>query len=312
MRQGGPPEAGDAALRSFLLAQPGKLLLADGAWGTNLMALGLDVTQTPAERWNLDHPERIVSLARDFVRAGSTILTTNTFGGNRIRLSRFGLDGHLEAINRRAVTLAREAAMDHTLVGAAMGPTGIQKIRARAAEIRDAFAEQARALAGAGPDFLLLETMTSPEEARIALEAIHAATNLDVVCSFAFTRLENGAFGTWSGAAVGEAVAAAHSGGARLVGLNCCPADASLRPLLEFVHDAAGNTPLWLKPNAGPAHATPGQPPYPHPVHHMPLTAAELLEHNVAAVGGCCGTTPQHVRQLAQRIGIRNTGDTQG
>lgn len=115
------------------------------------------------------YPERVVALARDFSEAGARIVTTNTFGGNRIRLAAFGLENEVESINRRAVALVREGANTDTLVAASLGPTGCKDIVAKAREIRDAYGEQARFLASAGADVLLLETMTSPEEARIAL-----------------------------------------------------------------------------------------------------------------------------------------------
>ena len=284
------------------LLRDGRLHLADGAWGSNLIAAGLDLATDCADHWNLIRPDAVTELVEAFVGAGAEIITSNTFGGNRMRLTSAGLESRVVDINRRGIVLAREAMGPTRLIAASMGPTGIKEIGRYAVEIGRAYAEQATVLADVGADFLLLETMTSPEEARIAVDSVKEATALEVVCSFAFTREVGEGFTTWSGASVGEAVLAVRESGVAMVGANCCAADDGLSELLAALHDAARALPLWLKPNAGYPNVQKGHAVYPTPVAALPLPFGTLADGNVAVIGGCCGTTPEHLKTLAKSV----------
>ncbi|MCF6285721.1 MAG: homocysteine S-methyltransferase family protein, partial [Candidatus Hydrogenedentes bacterium] len=222
--------------------------------------------------------------------------------GNRVRFAAFGLEARLREINQRGVFLARAAAGTDALLAGSLGPTGFKDIGAHAAEIGRAYGEQASTLADAGVDFLLLETMTSPEEARIAVDSLKKSTPLDVVCSFAFTRVTTGAFVTWSGASIGEAVQMVRESGVHMVGVNCVPANEDLHKMLASLHAAAPDVPLWLKPNAGSPHPQYGQPAYPSPVNGISIPSDVLVDMNVAVIGGCCGTTPEHTKVLADSV----------
>jgi 5-methyltetrahydrofolate--homocysteine methyltransferase len=279
-----------------------RILLADGAWGTNLMAAGLDISRDCAEHWNVAHPEEVTRLAEAFVEAGADILTTNTFGGNPIRLAKFGYSGQISEINRQGVRLVREAAGTNRIVAAAVGPTGIKDIAARSDEIARAFDVQGEILVDAGVDIIVLETMTSPEEARLAIDAFKKISSIDLVCSYAFRRLEQGDFVTWSGATVREALQVAIDSGADVVGMNCYPANEHLGELLTILAENGAPKPIWLKPNAGTIELGKNEDSYPWPVHQIPLSKEVLRGANVSVLGGCCGTTPADIQKLGQLL----------
>ncbi len=273
-------------------------LMADGAWGTNLMAAGLDLTNDSAESWNLNHPHVIRHLARAYAEAGAQIISTNTFSGNTFRLAVRKQAHQVRPLNEAGVALAREGAGTGPLIAGSMGPTGIKNIAEQATAIGHAFGEQARILEGAGADFLLLETMTSPEEACIALEHILPGTHLEVVCSFAFRRTESGGFTTWSGAPSTEAIARAQGAGATMTGLNCYPADETLEPLLQGMHAAHPQSTWWLKPNAGNQTADGQRVDYTHPISQLAPSPEQLYALGLRIMGGCCGTTPAHIAEF--------------
>ena len=293
------------------------VLLADGAWGSMFIEQGLDFSREPAEAWNLHHPERVAGLAHDY--AGSAdILTTNTFGANRIRLAQFGLERELHLINTRGVEIARRAG--HTrdgrempvLIGGAMGPArGPGAATPDDCALAAVFGEQAACLLEAGADFLLLETMTDLEEARIAVRATRAVGARAVVCSFGFREAQPGIFTTWSGHTVEAALDTALEAGADMAGANCVPATESLLSLIESIRRHTGSRPLWIKPNAGQPvrseqNAAPGCPVplwrYPHWMTDGGLIGRilDILGHGV--FGGCCGATPSDIAMIRREL----------
>lgn len=304
-----------------------RLLLADGAWGSYFIEQQLDVACEPADAWNLRHPEIVARLA-DAYAAYADILTTNTFGANRVRLSQYQLANNLSKINSRGVAILRDAErsrriLDRPLliagsIGPARGP-GISEPDDYA--LFDVYQEQAACLAEAGVNFLLLETFSAPTEAQIALRAAKTAAPMEVVCSYAFREGQPGRFETWSSDSVEAALKTALDAGADMVGANCVPATDALTALVDTMHQFAGTGPLWIKPNAGtPSRVPPGPTTrspmlkgavkrksrlhYPHPLCSAPMDRIlDALGHGV--IGGCCGTSPNDIRIL------RNTLDCQ-
>lgn len=297
------------------------LLVADGAWGSSFIAMGLDPTREPADRWNLRFPERVAQLAARYARHAD-ILTTNTFGANAIRLAHFGLEAELAAINAAGVAIARDAITSGqapkqpALIAGAMGPArGPDRAAVSDGALSGAFQAQARRLAEAGADFLLLETMTDLAEACIAVRAVASVCDLEIVCSFAFREVAPGEYRTWSGDPVEAALGAALGAGATMAGANCIPAaDASLA-LLEAMRRFVGPAPLWFKPNAGQptrqsavSGASPGALFYPHPLTQAPLDRMlDILSPGV--IGGCCGATPADIANLRGMLECRSRHD---
>lgn len=275
------------------------LLLADGAWGTQLIAQGLDLDRECAEIWNLRQAHRVARLASAYAVSADT-LTTNTFGANRIRLARYGLERDLHRVNERGVAIARGAALTSgrpdgaILVAGAMGPArGPDDTGLSDGVLFDVFTEQAAALAKAGADFLLVETMTDPGEAGIAVRAARAACPLEVVCSFAFRETSPGRYDTWAGHTVAEALQAALEAGAHLVGANCVPATEGLAALLDSMRATTGDGALWLKPNAAP------------PTDWTAQCVALLDKLGTGVIGGCCGTTTDDIARLRGKLNQR-------
>ncbi len=269
-------------------------VLTDGAWGTELQKRGLAAGECP-DSWNRLHPGRVAEVARAYVEAGSQVILTNTFRANRVALADYGLAADTAALNRAGVSISRQAAGARARVFASLGPTG--KVLAAGeisgGEVRDAFAEQAAALAEAGADALLIETMSDPEEAALALAAART-TGLPVVVSFTFDTGKK-KDRTMTGATPEAAARRIVDGGADAVGANCGLGIAEYVPICRRLR-AATSLPLWIKPNAGLPEIQDGRTVY----RVSPAVFAEslpaLIEAGADFVGGCCGTSPDFIR----------------
>ncbi len=275
--------------------------LLDGGLGSLLIERGLAAGATP-ESWVLSRPDDVRRAHGDYVGAGSDAVHAATFGANAIRLARFGLADRCEEVNAGAVRLARESGARFVL--ADVGPTGeylppVGKGDPHA--WREAFLQQGRALAGAAPDALHVETMTDLREALIALEALQeAAPSLPVMVSLTFERKKRGFF-TIMGNPLAKSLRALADAGAAAVGANCTLASAEMRPLAEEAR-AAVDLPLTIQPNAGSPQMRDGSVFY----SQAPETFAEEMTFvaslGVELVGGCCGTDPRFIRALASRL----------
>ncbi len=263
-------------------------VLADGAWGTELRRRGLGAGGC-ADLWNLENPGAVEEVARAYVEAGSRIILTNTFQASRPALARRGLVGRTAEINRAGAAISRRAAGASAAVFAAMGPTGVP-LPGGEDEVSRAFAEQAGLLAEGGADALLIETLSDPAEARLAVRAA-LGTGLPVVASFTFGR----------GTAPEEAAREMEAAGARAVGANC-GADSREAPGICRRLRAATRLPLWAKPNAGLPLMRGDEPVYPMTPEEFARLAAELAEAGASFVGGCCGAGPDFIRAAAQAL----------
>lgn len=275
-------------------------VITDGAWGTQLQARGLASGECP-DGWNLTHPERVEEVARAYVEAGSQVILTNTFRANRIALVGSGLEGSLEAINRAGVAISRRAAGDNAAVFASIGPSGklLPAGEVDPDKLFEAFSEQARALAEAGADALLVETMADLEEARIALAAA-LETKKPVVVSMVFDsgrKKDRTMMGNTPEQCARELAGA----GAELIGANCGCGVEGYVEIARRMH-AVGGLPIWIKANAGLPELVDGK-----SVWHMgPEGFAEyvpaLLEAGARFLGGCCGTGPEFIREMRKRV----------
>ncbi len=281
-------------LRELLASGP---VLTDGAWGTELQKRGLLPGECP-DTWNRLHPDRVAEVARAYVDAGSHVILTNTFRANRVTLADYGLAQDAVEINRAGVALSREAAGSRARVFASIGPTG--KVLAAgeiaASEVRDAFAGQADALAGAGADALLIETMSDPEEAVLALAGARK-TGLPVVVSFTFDTGKN-KDRTMTGATPEAAARRVADEGADAVGANCGLGIADYVSICRRLR-AATSLPVWIKPNAGLPEIEHGRTVYRVAPEQFAQSVPALLETGADFIGGCCGTSPEFIRACA-------------
>lgn len=275
----------------------GRTLLADGATGTALQLLGLPLG-TASEAWNLSHPEQVAAVADAYAAAGSDLVWTNTFGGTPLRLAHTGLAGRCAEVNRAAVELAQRGAAGRALVIGSIGPTGelLEPYGDLAPEAaRDAFAEQAEALVGAGVDGLVLETFSALEELGAALEAaLAAAGELPVIASCSF---DSGGR-TMMGVKPAEAVRFALERGAAVVGANCSLGPHIVEPAIAEMLSAAPGARLLAKPNAGLPELRDGRPHYPLSPSDLAAFAGRMQAAGVAIVGGCCGSTAEHIAAM--------------
>lgn len=284
-------------LESLLCDGP---VLTDGAWGTQLQALGLPAGACP-DPWNLERPEIVEHVPRAYVEAGSRIVLTNTFRANRIALALHGVSHSAVEINRAGVEISRRAAAGQALVFASIGPSGKMLLAGEVteAELREAFEEQAGALAEAGADALLVETMADLTEALLALRAARQ-TGLPVVVSMVF---DSGARRdrTMMGVTPEEAARALTDAGADVVGANCGQGIEGYIDICRRLR-AATDRPLWIKANAGMPQLVEDQAVYPTTPDQFAACGPTLAEAGAAFIGGCCGTSPAFVQALQQEM----------
>ena len=275
----------------------GKILVADGAMGTNLQPLGLP-PGTPGEVFLLQKPEAVLSVHRAFVAAGADILLTCTFGGTAICLEGSGLKERAAEVNRKAFELAKEAAGADTYIAGSIGPTG-QLVAPYGPLAPDAaqaaFAEQAKALAEAGVDLLVVETQFDLGEAGAAIRGVRSATDLPLVCSFSYDR----GVRTMMGVRPAQMAKAAAEWGVDMLGINCGKSlEENLKNLAEL--RAATDLPIWFKPNAGLPHMEGSKAVYDVTPEMMGACVPAWLAGGAQVVGGCCGTSPAHLAAIAR------------
>lgn len=275
-------------------------VLTDGAWGTQLQAHGLAIGEFP-DAWNLFYPERVTEVARAYVEAGSRVILTNTFGANRIRLAEYNLAGRVAEINRAGVEISRSTAAGRALVFASIGPSGklLFEGSISAEELRAAFEEQAGALAKAGADAFVIETMSDLEEAKLAIAAARS-TGLPVVACMVFDSGKTKDC-TMMGATPEEAAQTLSDAGADVIGANCGQGMAGFAPICRRLR-AATALPIWLKPNAGLPQLVNGKAQYSFSPAEFAASAEKLIELGANFIGGCCGTTPDFIRAIHRRI----------
>lgn len=200
----------------------GRVLVSDGAWGTFLHNKGLKVQECP-ESWNLERPADVLEIARSYVEAGADIILTNSFGGSPMKLAGYGLEDQTFAFNKAAAEISKEAAGHKALVLGSIGPTGKMVMMGEVSEeeLMEGMKEQGRGLVEGGVDGIVLETMSDLEEARITIAAIKSITDLDVACTFTFSKTQTGEYRTMMGTGVTDFLTMASESGVDVVGANC-------------------------------------------------------------------------------------------
>ncbi|MCS7011677.1 MAG: homocysteine S-methyltransferase family protein [Anaerolineales bacterium] len=277
-------------------------LVADGATGTNLQKRGLK-PGTPPEELVLDQPDWILDLASAFVEAGSDIILTCTFGGTRIRLRESQYADRVSEINRCAAELARQAASARpdVLVAGSIGPTGVllQPYGPLSVEeAESAYREQVQALVQGGVDLLLIETHFSFEEADAAFRAARSVTDLPIVVSFSYDR----GVRTMMGVKPADMIRHYKAMGAAMVGANCGTTLENMEKIIQDYASAEPAFPLWAKPNAGLPRLEGDVTVFDISPSQMAEFARRYVESGARVVGGCCGSTPEHVAAIVQAV----------
>ena len=271
----------------------------DGATGTMLQAAGLKAGECP-ELVNLERPEMMKKIHEAYVAAGSTILETNTFGGCALKLEHYGLAGKARDINIAAVRIAKEAAAGRAEVAGSMGPTGRFITPLGDLDFEEAYqtyAEQAAALEEGGADYILIETSIDIQETRAALLAAKAATSLPIICQLSYS--EDGR--TVTGTDPQTAAITLEALGADIIGVNCSLGPKELVPIVKTLAENC-SVPISVLPNAGMPRLENGRTIFPMGPEEFASWGAKLVAAGATYLGGCCGTTPAHIKALAAAV----------
>jgi len=280
-----------------------KILLADGAMGTMLHARGVGFDKC-FDELNLTNPAAVAEVHREYIEAGAELIITNTFGANRYKLTKHGLQDDVTEINRAGVELAKRvvaASFKEVLIAGDVGPLGVRIApygRVKLEEAREAFAEQIKALAEAGADVIIIETMSDLYEIQEAIRAAKENSSLPIIASVTFTRDDRTLLGD-DPAKVAHRLAAA---GADVIGVNCSGGPSQLLRILKQMRQAEPNSKFWVKPNAGWPEQVSGRIMYPADADYFGEYAVQFRQAGANIVGGCCGTTPQHIAVMKKAL----------
>jgi homocysteine S-methyltransferase len=285
-------------MKPFLEAIDQRVLVCDGAMGTMLYAKGVFINRC-FDALNLTEPSRVAEVHQDYLRAGADVIETNTFGANRIKLRGFGLADRLRDINSEGARLARTVARDQAYVAGAIGPLGIRIEpwgKTGKDEAEALFREQAEALVAGGVDLFILETFRDLGEVRAAIDAIRSVCALPIVAQVTIEEDGNTLDGTPP-----EQFAPALEPLADVIGVNCSIGPA---PMLETIErmEAVTRARLSAQPNAGRPRDIEGRNIYLASPEYLASYSRRFVTHGVRLVGGCCGTTPEHIRQIKNAV----------
>ena len=283
--------------QDFFHMASGGVILLDGATGSNLRKAGMPVGVC-AEQWVLDNPQVLQDLQREYVRAGSQIVYAPSFSANRISLRHFGLEDRVNEMNAALIRISKSAvgnealvAGDLTTTGQPLEPLGSMSYH----QLYDVYCEQISALAEAGADLLVAETLLSVDEAVAALDAAQSVCDLPFICTLT---VEADGAALYGGTAV-EAVLTLQEMGAAAVGVNCSVGPDQLESVVRNMKDIS-QVPIIAKPNAGmPTITETGEAVYDMGPEEFARHIGHLVDVGAGIVGGCCGTTPEYIRKLA-------------
>jgi methionine synthase I (cobalamin-dependent)/5,10-methylenetetrahydrofolate reductase len=286
-------------MQGFLDALDQRVLVCDGAMGTVLYGRGVFLNRS-FDELNLTDPDLVADVHREYVRAGADVIETNTFGANRVKLDTFGLGDQLAAINREGARIARRVARDRAWVAGSIGPLGVRIEpwgRTTVAEAEAAFREQAEALVEGGVDLFILETFGSVAEIGAAIRGVRAASALPIVAQMTTGEDGNAPDGT----PVERVTKTIEGAGADVIGLNCSVGPAAMLETIERMTRVFSGR-LAAQPNAGRPRDVDGRNLYLSSPEYMASYAKRFVAAGVRLVGGCCGTTPEHTRQMVQAV----------
>lgn len=281
----------------------GDILVADGAMGTMLFEKGVKQGMCP-ESLNLSRPEILEEIAALYFDAGAEIIQTNTFGGSAVRLANYGLDDKVEDINNVAVEHVRKVVGDRAYISGSCGPSGkiLQPLgNADPEQLFESFHKQVKALIEAGVDLLCIETMTDVQEAVLAVEAARSLNaKIPIMATMTFEPTPTGFF-TMMGVSVAEAAEGLTAAGANVLGSNC---GNGIENMIKIAQEFKSVTslPLLIQANAGIPVLKEGKSVYPETPDFFAEKIPALLDAGVSIIGGCCGTTPEHIRLIRKAV----------
>jgi len=286
-------------------AAKAKTLISDGAWGTFLQKKGLKPGECP-ELWCAERPADVVEIAKSYIDAGADMIESNSFGGSSFKLEHYGLAARAAELNEAAARLSRQAAGDDRWVIASLGPTGVAHLliveEITEEELYEAFKTQAVAFEKGGADAVCIETMTSGDEAAIAIRAVKENTGLEAIATFTFDRTAKGDYRTMMGLSPVAALDFAKEAGADIVGANCGNGIERMIEIVREMRAADSDIPILVHANAGLPVQVNGEDTFPETPADMAALAPKLVAAGANIIGGCCGTTPAHIAAMKAAV----------
>ncbi len=281
----------------------GKILVSDGAWGTFLQEKGLVPGECP-ELWNLERPDEVFAIAKSYVDAGSDMIETNSFGANAFKLKSYGLATKVTEINKAASQISRKAAGSNRHVLGSIGPTGkiIMMGDVTFEEMYDAYCEQAVALFQGGADALVIETMSDIDEAIAAVKACKENTGAEVICTMTFDKTAEDAYHTMMGITPARMTEALIEAGADVIGANCGNGIQNMIGIVKEIRTVDKSVPILIHANAGAPVYLDGVTVFPESPQQMAEYIDLIIKAGANIIGGCCGTTPEHIRVIANQV----------
>ncbi|MCX7918128.1 MAG: homocysteine S-methyltransferase family protein [bacterium] len=286
--------------------QQGEILICDGAMGTMLLQAGLQPGHC-AELWNIDRPEDVAEIHKEYFEVGCDMVITNTFGGTRFKLKKFNQENLVMKLNQAGAQIARAVAdtYPHRYVLGDIGPTGefLQPLgELTYEELYTAFKEQAVALVAGGVDAIIIETMSAIEEAVCAVRAVKENTKMPVIATMTFNPAGAQGFRTMFGVSPQQAAEQLAAAGADIIGTNC--GGVRVEQMADIICEMRKYTakPLIAEPNAGLPKLIDGKTVYDESPEYMASLAPKLVNAGANIIGGCCGTTPTHLKAIAKAI----------
>ncbi len=277
----------------------GEILVSDGAWGTILHSKGLKMGECP-EKWNIDHRPDVLDIAKSYVNAGADMIETNSFGGNKFKLEYFGLGNKVKEINKAAAEISREAAGDGIYVLGTVGPTGkiLMSDDISLDELYSCFKEQMVALESGGADVILIETMFDLEEAKCGIKAAKENTKCEVICTMTFD-LNNVGFHTMMGTTPEAAAESLIEAGADIIGSNCGNGIENMISITKKIRNVDNMIPILIQANAGLPIIKNDKTVFPETPEYTAKWVDSLINAGAGIIGGCCGTTLEHIWEIA-------------
>ncbi len=281
----------------------GLTLVSDGAWGTFLQQKGLSPGECP-EYWNITRPGDVFEIAKSYIDAGADMIETNSFGANSFKLAAYNLQSKVYEINKAAAEISRKAARENHHVLGSIGPTGKMIVMGDITygEFYNAFKDQAIALAAGGADALVIETMSDLDEAKAAIQACKENTSCEVICTMTFEKSGEDIFHTMMGVTPTQMVEELVTAGADIIGANCGNGIKNMVSIVNEIRYVNKTIPILIHANAGSPIYKDGKTIFPESPDQMAEHVSILIKAGANIIGGCCGSTPDHIRKMAACI----------